>query len=268
MLIDYHLHTTFSADSIQTPREAIERAIELGFDEITVTDHMDLLPEDIHDETHILNAEKYFTALEALRDEYRAQITVNIGAEIGLNRGMVEKSAEFVRSYHFDFIIASLHRINYQSMRTPGYLASFGSKENLYRAYYHNLGELLDEFDEFDICGHLDFIRRVMPFKYEPDDYFIELEYIESLLKRLISRGKGIEINTSGMRHPSHATLPHLPIVMRYHELGGEILTIGADSHRTDHVGWGLKEITELLPSMGITKLTTFKKRKPTFVEI
>ena len=64
MLIDYHLHTTFSADSIQTPREAIERAIELGFDEITVTDHMDLLPEDIHDETHILNAEKYFPALE------------------------------------------------------------------------------------------------------------------------------------------------------------------------------------------------------------
>ena len=268
MLIDYHLHTTFSADSVQSPREAIERAIELGINEITVTDHMDLLPEDIHDDTHILAAEKYFPVLSALREEYHEQITVNIGAEIGLNRGMGEKSAEFVRSYPFDFIIASLHRINYQSMRSREYLESFGSKENLYRAYYHNLGELLEEFADFDVCGHIDFIRRVMPFAYSPDDYFIELEYIESLLKRLIARGKGIEINTSGMRHYSHATLPHLPIIMRYHELGGKILTIGADSHCTEHVGWGLKELTEILPSLGITELTTFKKRQPTFVKI
>lgn len=268
MLIDYHLHTTFSADSIQSPQAAIERAITLGIDEITVTDHMDLLPDDIMDDTHILDAEKYFPTLEKLKQQYKNEIAINIGVEVGLNRGMLTKSSEFVQSYPFDFVIASLHRINYQSMRTPGYLESFGSKENLYHAYYHNLIELIDAFDDFDVCGHLDFIRRVMPFPYTPDDYFIEIEYLESFLKRLIARNKGIEINTSGFRHYSHATLPHLPIVMRYHELGGKILTIGADSHRTEHVGWGLKELTALLPSMGITELATFKKRTPTLVQI
>jgi len=268
MLIDYHLHTTFSNDSIVEPRQAIERAIELGFDEITVTDHMDLLPEGICTETHILNAEKYFPALEKLQAEYHQQLTINIGVEMGLNRGMLDECTKFVQSYPFDFVIASLHRIDYQSMRNKEFLTSFGSKEGLYLAYYRLLDELLDGFEEFDVCGHIDFIRRMMPYEYASDDYFIAIDTVENMLKKLIKRGKGIEINTSGMRHYSHATLPHLPIVQRFHELGGEILTIGADSHRVDHVGYGLKSITELLPSMGITRLATFKHRQLTFVEL
>ena len=268
MLIDYHLHTTFSSDSFLEPRQAVERAIEMGFDEITITDHMDLLPEEINDTTHILDAENYFPTLEQLQKEYQDQLTINIGVEVGLNPGMLEASSRFVQSYPFDFVIASLHRINCQSLRNQEYLKSFGGKEGLYCTYYQLLSDLLDGFDDFDVCGHIDFIRRVMPYQYESDDYYIGKEIVDNLLKKLIARGKGIEINTSGLRHSSHATIPHLPIVSRYHELGGEILTIGADSHRLEHVGYGLKEITMLLPSLGITKLSTFKKRQVSFRQI
>lgn len=268
MLIDYHLHTTFSADSVVEPRQAIERAIELGFDEITVTDHMDLLPAGIDDDTHILNAEKYFPALAKLQQEYRDQLTINIGVEMGLNRGMLDDCTRFVQSWPFDFVIASVHRLSYHSLRDRAFLESFGSKEALYRTYYQTIAEMLEGFDDFDVLGHLDFIRRIMPYQYSPDDLLIEQELIEKILQILINRGKGIEINTSGLRHYSHATLPHLPIILRYHELGGEILTIGADSHRIEHVGYGLKEITDLLPSLGITKLATFKNRKLTLHEL
>ena len=268
MLIDYHMHTTFSADSIVEPRQAIERAIEMGFEEITITDHMDILPAEIHDDTHILDAERYFPTLESLQKEYQSELTINIGVEVGLNPGVLDLCSNFVRSYPFDFVIASLHRLNCQSLRNQEYLQSFGGKAGLYCTYYQTLSELLDGFDDFDVCGHIDFIRRVMPYQYESDDYHIGREIVDNLLKKLIARGKGIEINTSGLRHYSHATIPHLPIVSRYHELGGEILTVGADSHRIPHVGYGLKEVIMMLPSLGITKLSTFKQRQVSFHQL
>ena len=41
MLADYHVHTNFSPDSDYPMQQVIEDAIELGLDEICITDHID-----------------------------------------------------------------------------------------------------------------------------------------------------------------------------------------------------------------------------------
>ena len=41
MKADFHIHTTYSADSVANMQDYIDRAIELGYKEICFTDHID-----------------------------------------------------------------------------------------------------------------------------------------------------------------------------------------------------------------------------------
>lgn len=59
------------------------------------------------------------------------------------------------------------------------------------------------------------------------------------MLKKIIYNGKGIEINTAGLRYGLNATNPSAEIVLRYRELGGEIITIGSDAHYSRDIGSG-----------------------------
>ena len=47
----------------------------------------------------------------------------------------------------------------------------------------------------------------------------------------IIENGKGIEVNTAGLKYGMSDPNPHHEIIKRYMELGGEIITIGSDGH-------------------------------------
>ena len=55
------------------------------------------------------------------------------------------------------------------------------------------------------------------------------MEIVEEILRQVIRRGKGIEINTTAgtLTEP----LPSLEILKTYRRLGGEIVTTGSDAH-------------------------------------
>jgi histidinol-phosphatase (PHP family) len=88
------------------------------------------------------------------------------------------------------------------------------------------------------------------------------------LFKTLIRRGRGIEINTSGLRgkaqrHYAAALVPAL-----FKECGGEIVTVGSDAHRARDVGKGIREGYAMLEASGFEYVTSFDKRKPNFYRI
>ncbi|MFR3493271.1 MAG: hypothetical protein ACLTTJ_05255 [Blautia sp.] len=62
-------------------------------------------------------------------------------------------------------------------------------------------------------------------------------------MENIINRGKGIEINTACMGGILEDTMPGLPILKLYKELGGSIITVGSDSHRPERVGYGFDEV-------------------------
>lgn len=79
---------------------------------------------------------------------------------------------------------------------------------------------------------HLDYVVRYAPKKdadYQPADY---TDLLDMILKKLIENGKGIEINTAGLRYGLKEANPCCFILKRYRELGGEILTTGSDAHK------------------------------------
>src|SRR5699024_11562912 len=57
-------------------------------------------------------------------------------------------------------------------------------------------------------------------------------------------------------------------ILKLYKEHGGEILTLGSDSHVAETVGYDFKASLELFESIGFKYITTFDNMKPTFHKI
>ncbi|WP_455799806.1 hypothetical protein [Clostridium butyricum] len=53
-------------------------------------------------------------------------------------------------------------------------------------------------------------------------------DIIHEILKTLITNGKGIEVNTSGLKE--NLLFPKLEILQMYKDLKGEIITVGSDS--------------------------------------
>ena len=87
-------------------------------------------------------------------------------------------------------------------------------------------------------------------------------------MKLLISKGKGIEINTGGFKYGLGHPNPTEEILARYRELGGEIITIGADAHAPEHVAFDFEKIPDILKNAGFDYFTVFKKRKPEFIKL
>ena len=84
----------------------------------------------------------------------------------------------------------------------------------------------------------------------------------------VIADGKGIEFNTSYHRYGLKNTTPSIDILKLYKELGGEIITIGSDSHKPEHLGAYIDEAKGILKEIGFTRFCTFEKMKPIFYEL
>jgi histidinol-phosphatase (PHP family) len=90
-------------------------------------------------------------------------------------------------------------------------------------SYYRHLIEL-SAYGEYDCLGHIDLIKRHLVRCGFPVEYEKYEGYIDEILKNVISRGKGIEVNTSGIRQGAGEPMPGLRTLKRYKELGGEIV--------------------------------------------
>ena len=72
-----------------------------------------------------------------------------------------------------------------------------------------------------------------------------------------------MEINSSGVDRVGEF-LPSADFLRRFHELGGEIVTIGSDAHAADRVGQYHKEALEIEKDI-FGHVCTFENRTPIF---
>ena len=88
---------------------------------------------------------------------------------------------------------------------------------------------------------------------------------MDEILKTLVEQGKGLELNTAGLKYGLPFAHPHPDILKRYRELGGEIITIGADGHKPEHIAYDFEKVNAILRECGFTYYAEFRKRKPVF---
>lgn len=261
---DYHTHSNFSMDSDAPMENMIISAISKGLDQIAFTDHVDF------DERYpFTDYDSYIPFIMNLREKYSDKIHIVFGVEIGLENQWADKVNPFSIKYPFDFIIGSSHAVcKYDLYFDQKEFFSDRTKEEAYSTYFEEIYKNILACPNFNVYGHLDFVSRYGLYEDNSLSYNDYKAIIDKILSELITRGKGIEVNTSGFRYGIDCTYPDITILRRYKELGGEIITCGSDSHTTAGVGAYIDYAYELVKAAGFKYIAAFKAQKPEFIKI
>ena len=142
------------------------------------------------------------------------------------------------------------------------------SEDQAYREYFESILENLAVFDCFDVYGHIDYVVRYGPNRNQYYTYEKFADLLDEILRAIIQKGKGIEINTGGFKYGLGHPNPTEAVLKRYRELGGEIITIGADAHKPEHVAYDFQKVPDILQEAGFKYYTVFQGRKPIFYKL
>lgn len=268
LISDYHVHSAFSGDS-ETPMEAmIKKGISIGLQRICFTDHMDYdYPTQYLDYGCVFEfeVENYFKEISLLRKKYEGQIKILAGIELGMKPDLANRLEKLVSAFPFDFVIASSHLLDNYDPYYPDYWDSIhNNTEYGIRRYFQSIRENVEAFQNFDVYGHLDYIVRYAPnknFVYDPACF---QEEVDALLKAIIQAGKGIEVNTAGLKYGLPFAHPKEEILKRFFALGGTYFTVGSDAHKPEHLAYDFSKEAERLEALQISSYyRIFENRKP-----
>lgn len=267
---DFHMHTDFSGDCSTPARAMVEGAISKGLKRICITDHNDKdYPKhaDMGQKAFTFDVDDYFEALSLLKQEYAAKIDVRIGIEIGLQPHLGGYYRELVNKYPFDFVIGSVHVVHGSD---PYYKEMFQGRSDseAYRETFQATLEDIEAVDDFDVLGHIDYVVRYGKHQAQEYSYTRYADELDEILKKVIDKGKGIEMNMAGFKYGLGFCHPHPDVLKRYRELGGEIVTIGADGHRPEHIAYDFDIAAGIMKDCGFKYYTEFIQRKPDFRQL
>ncbi len=265
---DFHTHSSFSSDSTAPLEEMVKRACLLGLTHYCVTEHLDLdFPVNPDGLTFELDTKAYLAAASLLREKYLSQLNLYTGVELGLQPHLAERLRTYIEEYSFDFIIGSSHLCGGRDPYYPTFYEG-RSEEEAYEEYFTSILENIRIFDDFDVYGHLDYVVRYGPHKDTRYSYEKYQDILDPIIRLLIEKGKGIEVNTGGLKYGLKDLHPCTPLLKRYRELGGEIITIGSDAHKPENIGAYFPRAEEALKACGFSYYTIFQERKPKFLPL
>ena len=276
MFVDYHVHTQYSDDSDYPMEDVVKDAIRMGMEEICFTDHVDYgakVDWDSGEEIPycaglaMVNVDypAYVEQIQKLREQYGEQITIKMGLEFGMQVHTIPKFEALYERYPFDFIILSVHQVEDKGFWSQEFQQGRTQKEYNER-YYEELLQLVKRYQNYSVLGHLDLIVRYDKMGIYPFHHV--RHYVEEILREVIKNGKGIEVNTSSYRYGLKDSTPSAEILKMYHDMGGQIVTLGSDSHAPAHLGTHMEEAKKLLQSIGFRKFCTYEKMQPIFHDL
>lgn len=194
MKTNYHTHTYLCRHAIGTPSDYVKRAIELGYDEIAITDHGPLIPEIVSnfytrrmDFNDYQNS--YLSDLQEAKAKYQDQIKIITGLEIEYFDLMEENYKAFLKD--LDILILGQHYIYHEGKYKSIYATLTDDEIKTY-------GEMVTRALEtglFKIIAH----PEIFSFKRKWNSVCTEVA------KKIIASAKQnnvyIELNVNGIRN-------------------------------------------------------------------
>jgi len=258
-MFDFHMHSRVSFDGHDSGRALAEAALRKGLKEICFTDHLDYDP--------LGKMGKLDFDTDAYNTEYNdleiPGLLIRRGMEFGMDETNIAQFRKDLLRRPFDFVLGSIHFVDGLDVYYPEYWQG-KTVFQAERRYMEATLESVKLHDDFDVLAHLTYLSkttahpapRCLP-------YGEHREIIDEILKVLVAKGKGMEMNSSGVDRCG-GFLPTADILRRFKELGGEIVTIGSDAHRCDRVGQYSFEACAILKDI-FGYVCTFAERKPVF---
>ena len=258
-MYDFHMHSRVSFDGHDTGLALARAAVNAGLEEICFTDHIDYDPfgtmGNMAFDTARYNAEYDDLEVPGLK--------IRRGMEFGMTRDNVDQFQKDLQRREFDFVLGSIHFVDGLDV----YFQPFWEGKTVWQAERRCLEETLacvELHDDFDVLAHLTYIGKTLAHPApRPVPYGEHREILDEILRILADKGKGLELNTSGLDRCG-GFLPTADYFRRFKELGGQIVTVGSDAHRTNRVGQYSREACALLKEI-FGYVCTFEDRKPIF---
>jgi len=259
-MVDYHIHSSLSFDSISDPESMALEAVKRGLREICFTDHYDS-NSDPQKPANLFTAEQYRHRYDNL---CVPGLVIRRGMEFGLTRLNMGQVQAF--EYPFDFVIGSVHFVEGFDPYEPEYWEG-RSVQEAFCAYLEEVYQCVRLHDDFDVLGHMTYVcKSIHNPTHEPVRFEEYRDIADEIMKILIAKGKGIEVNTSGIDRVG-VFLPSEDYLRRFKELGGQIVTVGSDSHDCSRIGQYIPQALEVIKEI-FGYVCTFENRKPMFYKL
>lgn len=267
MLIDYHTHHVRCGHAVGELEEYVARGIEIGLDQLGLSDHMPLLHVDPAAylpgmAMAMEELPRYVEECLRLKDKYKDRIDIRIGLEGDYIEGYERQIEAIVKAYPWDYVIGSVHFLGEWDISDSRQLEKWEGKDRfkVYEQYYDAVQKAA-RTGFYNYIGHLDVIKR---FNYKPEQDVIHLE--DATLDVIRAEGLAIELNASGLRMPVEEMFPSRRILEGC--ISREIpVTIGSDCHHPERLGQYLDQARALLKEVGFKQLATFKEKRRIMVD-
>jgi histidinol-phosphatase (PHP family) len=256
-MIDYHIHTKLCGHATGEMEQYVERAIEIGLQEIGFSDHLPFVDfERPGLAMKLSELPQYVQSVERLRQTY-PNIIIRLGIEVDYFPQLESQISDLLVQYPFDYVYGSIHFLDDWSFDSPFALPEWNlaDVDGVYEQYIDLLHQAARS-GLFDILSHLDLVKI---YGFRPTKNMLSLW--ESLIKTVREKGLAIEINTSGLRKPVGEIYPSEEIVELISRYGVPIV-FGSDAHRPEDVGRDFNIASQLVLRSGINSFARFESRK------
>lgn len=270
ILMDTHMHSSVSFDG-KEPRLAMAAAAQqAGLNVICFTDHYDVINEQNQLVPHY-NWQPARVQQQELQKTIpnSSQFQAFYGLELGNAPADFAGAEEALAEPGLDFVIGSIHNCSLALSGQDFYYVNYRGDRTLAMThledYFASITALV-QWGGYDTLGHLPYPLRYMA---ERDGLPITLRelrpYYWELLCQNAQQGKAVEVNTNRGRDSLEN---YRTLLQDWREVGGELVTVGADAHESAHVGLGIPSAYELLQDCGFRYVTYYRQRQPVPVKI
>lgn len=275
MYLDTHIHTKeFSADAELNIDDLIQFAKDNPSFALCTAEHYDY---DYPDKTTqlIFNPKKYYRNYRYNKMKYESTtgkpFPIFFGVEYGYMEHLGPYFDEFSRKYPFDSIICSAHYFDGYDPFHDRQIYNLG-KEHVYSRYLETIIHSLENFSNFDIIGHYDYICRYAPYTDKKLYYQDFPKLFDKIFALCIKNRKALELNTKTsaifLAENIKDYLFDPAVLVRYKEMGGDLVSFGSDAHRLSSVMTLFDETKKLMIEAGFSKIVYYVNRSPVYMQI
>ncbi|SFM53499.1 histidinol-phosphatase (PHP family) [Paenibacillus sp. 1_12] len=258
---DGHTHTKFCYHGSNVIQEMyIDRAIELGFERYTLSEHSPLPVGWIDDISlfkrlamPIMELPLYIQYAKEIKLLYQGKLEITVGLELDYLPGQLSFTERIVEewlgdledviySVHYLPGVDGIHCIDYTADNfRENILAFYGTMENVVNTYYDHVEAAITWVSHLPMrkrIGHINLIEKFANVLPEIEETQIRVR-LEAIIPLLVKSNVGIDVNTAGLRMGTCGK-PYVPewfiVECRKHRIA---CIYGSDAHAPEHVGTG-----------------------------
>ena len=262
-LFDQHIHTKYSPDSTAEIGDYLEIAAIKGREYFVCTDHVDFGCVCFSNDT-IPDFKAREREFQSFRKKY-PNIQILNGVEIGFRADYEREILNIIEDNNFDIVLLSVHDNGVIDFYWPEGLKKYG----LLKAMNDSLDitlKAVETISNYNVLAHIDFTFKSLYLIDNSYTFKMFEEKLIKILKRVISSGKSLEINT---RVQSFLPESHTHYLLDlYKSLGGTKLTVSSDAHSKERYEADFDKYISIIKQHGFTQLRVYVRGKEHIAEI